>query len=479
MGNVIISQKEIKTLANIYELTPENLQIIKNLFDKGISTRQIYLNLPETLRRDMQIIELCAKYINQSTLKSTLNLVIEQTGMEKVEFLKIANKYHPNLVCKYIKNNKVEIEKINQLIAENPDIYQIIASSQVYSQEEKNKIFETSPKWIKEGKPVQYISLETNVQFTGREDYLKLVQAYLDEDSSMIKFCSKYHIDKDDFNKVLNILAGEDKELGEKIEQVKEHAQKRYIALMQDFINKIISGELDINQIISVSKGRINGWDFLNSSSFVNKEQHQKLLQKMLAEFNHGYKEVRKDKMYSQYSLPVIGGSSIEQLGMWFDKGKGHPLEDIYNALGLIHGRLAYTTGTDKIQAYSLMKKAKSYGGDASNKKILLSFFENPETKQRINITEKNLNDALTIIKANKKLPSHKLTILIIRDIVYGRISESEITEAYMTVKTKELEEKAKQEKRKASMSKVKSVDDYIGFINNNDIKRDCSPLIE
>ena len=465
---VTILKKEKETLANITELTPENLQVIKGLFDIGISTRQIYLNLPATVRTEPEIIELCAKHINQGTLKSTLDLIVEQTGMERVAFLKIANKYHPGLVSKYIKRNKVEIERLSEFTEDNPELYKIIASSEAYSQEEKNKFFATSPKWMKKGQPVQYIQLAPNVQFAGRDDYLKLVQAYLAEDSSMVKFCRKYQIDKGDFNKVLDILAGEDKTLSEQIGQVKERASQRYMALMTDFVGKVVDDELSIDEILNAAAGRINGWDFLNSASFTSKEQHHKLLQKMLTEISAGKKDTPTDKIDSQYSLPQIGRSSMEQLSRWFDTGKKQPIEDIYNALGMIHGRVAYIYGDDKRKSFAFVKRAKTYGGDVSDTRILSSFFEDPKTKQRIDITEKNLQDALTIIKANKKVPSHKLAILIIKDIVYGRIPESKITEAYRIVKTKELQEKAKQAERERSMAKLTCVDDYISYINNS-----------
>ena len=65
------------------------------------------------------------------------------------------------------------------------------------------------------------------------------------------------------------------------------------------------------------------------------------------------------------------------------------------------------------------------------------------------------------ILKANNKLPSYKLTMSLIKDLVYGKISESEVSEAYEIVKTRELKEKGKQEKRVRNMGNLKNIDEY------------------
>ena len=261
-GNIY---KNIKAfLTNITELTPENLIEIEKIFKSDIQTRQIFTALPEGIRTDPKIIELCIKYINPGSLKTTLNYITQATDMDSIEFLKRANQYHPSLVAKYLKRNRIEVIDLIELCKINPEIESMLVSCDLYTQDEKDKIYAFSSKWIKDGEPAQYLELSQNVRFSGREDYVRLAQAYIDEDSSLVKFCTKYQIDKSKFTKVLDMLASENKDLKVQIEQVKERASQRYMGLMAEIVDKVVAGETTIHEVLRTAEGRIDGWDLLN-----------------------------------------------------------------------------------------------------------------------------------------------------------------------------------------------------------------------
>ena len=293
-----ITKKDKKYLNEITELTPENFAMINSIFEKGIPTRQIYSNLSDSIKRNPKILDLCIKNINQSGLKATLKLITEATSLSEDDFLKMANKYHPGLVASYAIKYKLGTDKLIELMLDNEEtkkeIVKKILYNKEYSKEEKNKIYENSETWVMDRKPVQYIKLSPNIKFKGREDYLKLVNAYLVENSSTVKFCNKYFIDKKEFNSVLDILSQEDKELGEQIDETKEKASQRYMELMKDLVKKVTNEETTLKEVIDLGNGRINGWDFINSSSFTSKEQHTKLLIKMLEEINSNNEESQK-----------------------------------------------------------------------------------------------------------------------------------------------------------------------------------------
>ena len=123
--------------------------------------------------------------------------------------------------------------------------------------------------------------------------------------------------------------------------------------------------------------------------------------------------------------------------------------------------------GKNKMLSQALLKTSKLYGGDFSTERIKNTFFENPETKARKDISNKNVQDALAILQANNKIPSYRLTMSLIKDIAYDKISENEINESYRIVKTRELKEKGKIEKRKRGMANLKNIDEYINYINS------------
>lgn len=477
MANSVLRKNEKDILANIKELTPENLEIIKDMFEKGFITRNIFENLQDNIKREPQIIDLCIKYINPKTLKGTLQYLTKGIGIDSVEFLKIANQYHPSLVAKYLKRNRIEIDGLAEVMETNPEIYKMLFSCDLYSKEEKSDIFSKSDKWVKDGNPIQYFNLGKNIRFNGREDYIKLINFYLHENTSTKAFCRKYKLNKVVFNEILTNISNEDKELGEQIKQTKERATQKYMAFMKDSIDKVINDEVTIRDILKVANGRINGWDFLNSMSFIDKEKTRPFLFKIVKEISKGNKEF-DDKIDKKYDLPKIGGSNLDEMVNWFDSGKGQPIEDVSAAMGLIKGRLEYKASAQTSEEETLKKlsnkivhDAHAFGGDATNiykKELVENFtFLHPETKEGLHASNKNVQDACTIIKANNKTESKKLVRLLVKDIVCERIPDSEITEAYAKVKTSELQEKAKAEKIERSMDELRTIEDYIKYINS------------
>ena len=478
MGNSVLRKNEKEVLANIKELTPENFDIIKDMFEKGFITRNIFESLQENIKREPQVIDLCIKYVNPSTLKGTLQYLSKGTGIDSVKFLKIANQYHPGLVAKYLKRNKIGINDLTEAMETNPEIYKMLFSCDLYSKEEKNEIFSKSDKWTtKDGNPIQYFNLGKNIKFNGREDYIKLINFYLQEDTSTKAFCRKYKLDKTVFNEILANVSNEDRELGEHIKETKERATQKYMAFMKDSIDKVINNEITIREILKVANGRIDGWDFLNSMSFIDKEKTRPFLFKIVEEIGRGNKEY-EDEVDKRYNLPKIGGSTLEEMVDWFDSGKGKPIDDVCAAMGLIKGRLQYKDSarsrneeTLKILSNKILHDAHSFGGDATkeskNELVNNVTFIHPESKEGLYASDKNVKDACTIIEANNKTESKKLVRLLVKDIVCGKISDSEITDAYVKVKNRELQEKAKAEKLERNMEGLRTIEDYIQYINN------------
>ena len=250
--------------------------------------------------------------------------------------------------------------------------------------------------------------------------------------------------------------------------QTKQKASQRYMLFMEDFVDRVIRGETTIEQVMNISKGNITGWDFLNCNSFISAEKAEQLILKMISELASKVRNLKKDDLDEKYALPRPN-VSLEELGKWFDQGKGQPIEDIRCALGKIRGRVEFTSHgqniPQKAMAYRLENDAKVQLSDVIPSKIIGSFFE-IDKKSRLTITTKTLQDALTIIKAHNKIPTHKLALLLSKDILFGKIPQSEIDAAYYVTKTQELQEKGKVEKRERKMANLRTVDEYITYIN-------------
>ena len=471
-----LQKNEKNILASINELTPENFEIIKNMFERGFPTSHIFNSLQENIKREPQIVDLCIKYISPQTLKSTLGFLTKGINIDKIEFLKKASMYYPDLVAKYLKRNQIDVSSLNEIMEINPEIYKMIFSCDLYSREEKNNIYAKSDKWMRDGEPIQYFKLAKDLRFRGREDYLKLIDLYIYEDNSTKKFCKKYRLDREIFNKVLKIVSAEDKEISEQIEQVKERATQKYIFFMKESIERVIKGKVTIGELLKLANGRINGWDFINSKSFIDNDEYKELLLKMLEEINNGDKDSKVDKFDKKYELPRIGRMNMDQLAEWFDNDRNQPVEDVCQALGLIKGRLQYEqVNTEreknlKILSAIFLDKAHEYGSDFSDKDgkqwVGHTYFLKHGTNEELYVTEKSIQDAKIIIKSNKKVPSRKLMKRLVKDVLTGEITEGDITESYEKVICEELKEKAKIEKREQSMEGLRTIDEYIEFIN-------------
>lgn len=82
---------------------------------------------------------------------------------------------------------------------------------------------------------------------------------------------------------------------------------------MRDTIDKVVNDEVTIRDILKAANGRINGWDFLNSMSFIDKEKERPFLFKIVKEIGKGNKEY-DDEIDKKYKLPKIGRSNLEEM---------------------------------------------------------------------------------------------------------------------------------------------------------------------
>ena len=111
---------------------------------------------------------------------------------------------------------------------------------------------------------------------------------------------------------------------------------------------------------------------------------------------------------------------------------------------------------------FKIVKEIGKWNKEYKKELVKNITFLHPETKEELYVSNKNIQDACIIIKANNKTESKKLVRLLVKDVVCERTTDSEITEAYEKIKMRELKEKAKFEKIERSKSGLRTIEDYV-----------------
>ena len=106
-------------------------------------------------------------------------------------------------------------------------------------------------------------------------------------------------------------------------------------------------------------------------------------------------------------------------------------------------------------------------------KRFINTAFEDPETKEISYVTEQVFNDALTYLTAHNKVSSYRLTVKISKAILNGVITQDDINKAYQVVKNRELQEKLKVTRNNQQKSKLKNIDEYITYMNEQHIQEE------
>lgn len=118
--------------------------------------------------------------------------------------------------------------------------------------EERNKKFLS---WVDEnGDPILFFKVNDFIP-KGREDYIKVVDKYLDCSLSVDAFCSKYRISsKDGFIKVLDKISYENEEYARKIDEKAKIKQNKYRALLRKLILSVCEDGESVKNITEYSK---------------------------------------------------------------------------------------------------------------------------------------------------------------------------------------------------------------------------------
>ena len=149
----------------------------------------------------------------------------------------------------------------------------------------------------KDGNLVEYFSLKGNVEITSKDDYLFIVEKYLESDMSVPAFCNAYGISSvNGFHRLLNRVAEEEASMQEDIEMVGLKTQERYLSTIKGFASKIDADELDFTSYMQKKCNYYQRFSLLCS----NVRNQEKLMNQVLDYINNNQEEL-PNKLFSLF----------------------------------------------------------------------------------------------------------------------------------------------------------------------------------
>lgn len=211
----------------------------------------------------------------------------------KNETIKILIHKRPDYIEKFFAMNYITMEEITEISKTNPDIYYVTPVTFYYSNpqllnmivEDQNVLYDLLPESVKNNETIQnafkrnkslyrsdkrdidgydidwldengnlisFFTLTNNYVINSKEDYLKIVEKYLDSGMSVPLFCKQYGISSyDGFNNLLKRVGIENVDMQNSIDAVKEHAKEMFLATLKNTANQINEGELNFKDYIT------------------------------------------------------------------------------------------------------------------------------------------------------------------------------------------------------------------------------------
>lgn len=497
-------KKDQTILQDMSEVTPEFLEFLNDLLAKNVSPRNIWYAIPLTFRQNKEILNSFYKAIHKYNLRVMKRLFEEENiwSSELFSYLKENNEEVNEEFFKLcMQSNNFPFDDLISIIKEQPELVNFLTDkatlqklveiypevtehlqSDVFDINTENLTVETIEKtsfWMKNGEIPQHFELLGNVKFKSREDYIKFVQAYIQEDKSIPQFCDKYFIDNiTGFSKVLDTIENEDNNLAEQILEVKKHAQERYISSMKDLIEQVIDGKITLQEARK-SWPRLGAYDFINAESYIDNEKYIKLLGSLVLEM--GIKDGRlKTEEIDENGVTYshFGKIPFEELVKWFSNKDNSIAQahDVGEGINIICGKLRYSSNDSKLILFNKEKLFQQINEFEQPLKIneylnnLLFINENGET---IKPTEENVQDAIKYMEATDRFICHKNMKETLRHIVKGKLSKGTIDKA---IEKKRLQTEREQKNKEAKQKRVlntSDINEYLQSINSKKEKED------
>lgn len=161
---------------------------------------------------------------------------------------------YPELIELLKNSDGVVFDFLPQYVREKEDVKECFKRNSVIYHKgtgRDNKGYDTN--WLDEnGNLIQFFKLANGYKIQSKEEYEKLVEAYLKMDCSVPNFCDIFHIDgPDGFNDLLDRIGRENTDNDERISVVKKKAAEKYMQRITDIADSYNKGEIDFKEYIT------------------------------------------------------------------------------------------------------------------------------------------------------------------------------------------------------------------------------------
>lgn len=487
-------KKEKEFLESMSEVTPEFLEFLNDLLAKNVSPRNIWYSIPLSFRQNKEIKNSFYQSIDEDNI-NVIKRLFEEESIGTSELFNYLKENNEEVFQFCVQFNKLPFDYLVDTLEEQPKLASLLTKkaplkelieispgiteylqSNIFDINTENFSIETIEKtsfWMKNGEIHQHFKLPGNVKFKSREDYIKFVQAYIQEDKSIPQFCEKYFIENiTGFSKVLDTIENEDNNLAKQISEVKEHAQERYISSMKDLIEQVIDGKMTLQEARK-SWPRLGAYDFINSKSYIDDEKYIKLLGNLVLEMGIKDGEFKTEGVDAN-GVPYshFGKIPFKKLVGWFSNKDSYNAQanDVAAGINIICGILQYSKFPDKVRVYNKEQLSKQLHDFEIPLKMdeyrnhLMFVKKNGEP---IKPTEENIQDAIKYMEATERFICHKNMKITLKYITTGRLSKETIDKA---IEKKRLQTEQEQKNKEAKQKRVlnaSNINEYLQSINS------------
>ncbi|MDF2865718.1 MAG: hypothetical protein K0R72_533 [Clostridia bacterium] len=416
--------------------------------DKDVILTQVkthgYVNIPEDNLANKEIVHAIVM-IDPSVIR-----LLDVNYKNDINFAKMVLEMHPSAMVFFPRQT-----------LENPEINNLLYDESGYNRStgyEKNGY---NREWLNESGELKKIFSKSNRKFESKQDYINLVNEYLELKTSRKAFCEKNNIRLDEFNSLLADISVEDAGLKEEFNKSAQRSAEVYIHQRNKLIECIISGEKSIYEYAKKYSFKYKFHDLLKNCK--SHELSEKLMLRLLDGIKS--KEISPSDMINMTS-DIKSSSRYEDAIKEYDnlmmscKHNNNINKTYISSMHSLKNELAvYKAG---------FNKEKYLSSNPTVGKIVDGKFD------MVQVTEEHIENAKKYLKLTGQYICNKTVMNITSKFATGQLNPEEVFKDYTEEQNhciKELVEQQKEEKDDLNkdISEIQELNDKI---NSTVVKR-------